>query len=376
MTAPHRKKVVFSANASWNILNFRLGIVRSLIESGHDVVVLAPIDATSDLLVEIGCRHIPLPMDNTGTSPFHDLLLLVRFWRLLRRERPDAFLGFTIKPNIYGSLAAHAASIPVINNISGLGAAFNNRWLNRVVNFLYRIAHRRSRTVFFQNEEDLSQLVDQNIVDRRQTALLPGSGIDLLRFTPTTNAGRATRESFSFILVARLLWAKGIGEYVEAARLVRRLYPDTRFRLLGFVEKEGTAAVDAASVRAWADEGIVDYLGSAEDVRPHIAKADCVVLPSYYREGTPRVLLEAAAMAKPIITTDWIGCRNAVDHGRNGLLCRVRDADDLAHCMLEMMRLPDERRAAMGCQSRQKAEQQFDERIVVDRYLAALKTLR
>ena len=372
MTPPRRKRIALSANTSWNIVNFRAGLVRALIEAGHEVIALAPIDSTSSRLAEIGCRHVPLPMDNKGTSPLRDVLLLLRFRRLLRRDRPDAFLGFTIKPNIYGSLAAHSLGIPVINNISGLGTAFiRDGWLTRLVKHLYRIALRRSHTVFFQNDDDRSLFVDPGLVAEGRTGFLPGSGVDLSRFVPVEGRAAGERAGFCFLLVARLLWDNGVGEYVEAARLVRRESPDARFQLLGFLDVENRSAIARATVQAWVDDGIVDYLGSADDVRPYIASADCVVLPSY-REGTPRSLLEAAAMARPLIATDVPGCREVVEHGRNGFLCRVRNVDDLAQRMLEMIRLSEEGRATMGLIGRRKMEQAFDERIVVERYLAAL----
>jgi glycosyltransferase involved in cell wall biosynthesis len=366
------RRILMSANMAWNVLNFRAGLVRALVGRGYEVIVAAPEDGSAAPLAELGCRHIPFPIDSKGTSPLGDLALLYRFLGLMRRERPDVFLGFTIKPNVYGSLAAALLGIPAINNVSGLGTAFiREDWLTNVAKRLYRIAFRGSALVFFQNEDDRLLFVDEALVAHERTALLPGSGIDLERFRPV-HRPCVEAVGFRFLLLGRMLWDKGIGEYVAAARLVRREIPDVRFHLLGFADPDNRTAIDPTTMAAWVDEGIVEFLGASDDVRTHIAAADCVVLPSY-REGTPRSLLEAAAMGKPLIATDVPGCREVVDHGRNGYLCAARSAGELAARMLEMARESTERRLAMGRASRRKVELQFDERIVARRYLGAIE---
>lgn len=313
-------------------------------------------------------------MDNRGTNPAADAALFFRYLSILRREKPATFLGYTIKPNVYGSLAAHALGIPAINNISGLGTAFvRDTWLTRVVRALYRPALRRSRMVFFQNEDDRQLFLQYDLVNSEQTALLPGSGIDLEAFKPVAAAPKPQGE-FRFLLVARLLYDKGVKEFASAAQAVKAQRPSVECALLGFLDAENRTAVPRAEICRWVKDGIVEYLGTADDVRPHLAAADCIVLPSY-REGTPRTLLEAAAMAKPIIATDVPGCREVVEHGRTGLLCKVRDADDLARRMIEMMDMPPDERHAMGAAGRAKMENEFDERFVVDAYLDTLQRI-
>jgi glycosyltransferase involved in cell wall biosynthesis len=367
----HKNKIVISINAAWNIVNFRLGLIRALREAGHEVIALAPADRHSARLQALGIPYVPITMDKKGLSPLGDLALLVRYWRILRRLRPDVFLGYTAKPNVYGSLAAQALGIRVINNVSGLGTAFIRKGLlTRIVSTLYRIAFRRSATIFFQNEEDRDLFLAEKLVTPRQARLLPGSGIDLERFRPAPE--ERGKGAFVFLLIARLLWDKGVGEYVEAARRVRAVFPEARFQLLGFLDAENRTAVPRSAVEAWVREGIVDYLGEAEDVRPFIATADCVVLPSY-REGLPRTLLEAAAMAKPLIATDVPGCRHAVEAGVNGLLCPARDAGGLAAAMTEMIRAPRSRRERWGQAGRARIEREFDEKIVAARYLEAIE---
>lgn len=369
-TGPNiQKTVLISINASWNIVNFRAGLIRGLRGAGYRVVALAPPDAYSARLADLGVEYHPIAMDKQGMSPARDLLLLWRYGRALRRLRPDIFLGFTAKPNVYGSLAAQALGIPVINNVSGLGTAFIRKGpLTRIVSALYRFAFRRSATIFFQNGEDRALFVAEGMARPEQAKLLPGSGIDLDRFRPEKAPSRG---GFTFLLVARLVWDKGVGEYVEAARRVRQDWPEARFRLLGFLDVPNRTAVSRGDVEAWVEEGVVDYLGETDDVRPFIAAADCVVLPSY-REGLPRTLLEAAAMAKPLIATDVPGCRQVVDEGVNGFLCAVRDAPSLAGAMARMLGLGEEERARLGAAARAKVEREFDEESAVRLYLDAI----
>lgn len=366
-----QKSVMIALNTAWNLVNFRAGLIRALNERGYEVVAVAPQDGYARYLEQMGCRFLPLPIDSQGAHPGRDFVLCFRFWRLMRRERPVVFLGYTVKPNVFGSLAAHSLGIPVVNNIAGLGAVFiRNGWLAWVVRLLYRLALARSRRVFFQNGDDLQLFEKAGLVSSKQADCLPGSGIDLKRFALTPLAPLAGRK-FRFVLIARMLWDKGVGEYVEAARLVRKRFADVEFCLLGFLDVQNPAAIARRQMEAWVDEGVVSYLGATEDVRLVVASSDCVVLPSY-REGVPRALLEAAALGRPIITTDVVGCREVVDEGVNGFLCKPRDAEDLARKMIKMTGLSAEARVEMGSMGRRKVESKFDERIVIDRYLQVI----
>ena len=363
-------KIVICINTAWNLFNFRAGLIKALVAQGHEVLAVAPVDEYAPRLTALGCRFVPLHMDNGGTHPVRDALLMGRFLRLLRAERPDVFLGYTVKPNVYGSLAAHWLGIPVVNNIAGLGAVFiRGGWLVRIVRGLYKLALGKSARVFFQNPDDRQLFIEHQLVKAAVTDLLPGSGVDLERFMPVPlpqsfELGR----KFRFLLIARMLRDKGVGEYVEAARALQAAWPQVEWCLLGFVDVQNPAAISSAQMESWVKEGVVSYLGVSDDVRAQIAEADCVVLPSY-REGTPRTLLEAAAMARPVITTDVPGCRHVVDEGESGLLCAVRDAGDLAEKMTRMLTLSAEQRTAMGLKGRKKMEAEFDEKIVVWKYL-------
>ena len=372
-----KPKILISINTAWNLVNFRSGLIQVLVSQGYEVVAVAPHDVYAYRLASLGCRFIALPMDNQGTHPVRDLMLLFGFLKLLHRERPDVFLGYTVKSNIYGSLAARMLGIPVVNNIAGLGAVFiQDGWLVRLVRGLYRVALSRSAKVFFQNNDDRALFVNTGLVRPEVADLLPGSGIDLTRFSNNSDDTALQHSTgndghFRFLLIARMLRDKGVGEYVTAAKLIRLRYPHAECCLLGFVDVQNPAAISRAEMDAWVAQGNVIYLGVSDDVRGEIAAADCIVLPSY-REGTPRTLLEAAAMGKPIVTTDAVGCRDVVDDGVNGYLCKVRDAKDLAEKMLRMIELSSSARIAMGVAGRKKMECEFDEKIVIDKYLEAI----
>ncbi|WBO20827.1 glycosyltransferase family 4 protein [Sphingomonas abietis] len=366
-------KIVATVNAAWNLVNFRMGVLRALIAQGDEVVAIAPEDAGSRArLAEAGIRLAALPMDSAGLSPARDLALLAGFRSLLARERPAAMLGYTIKPNVYGSLAARSLGIPTLNNISGLGTGFMREGLlNRVVRGLYRVGLNGAHTVFFQNEDDRAQFVALRLVRPQQTVLLPGSGIDLDRFAaapPNDPSGDDPAYPLRFLLVARMLWDKGVGEYVEAARMVKADYPHVRFGLLGGLGAENRTAIPAATVEQWVREGVVDYHPAVDDVRRPMAGADVIVLPSY-REGTSRVLLEASALGRPMITTDVPGCRDVVEDGVAGLLARVKDAGSLADAMRRMIRLAPAARHAMGRSARARVERDYAEQRVIDIYL-------
>lgn len=364
-----RPAVLLSVNTAWNAWNFRAGLLDAIMSNGYRAVVAAPADSHVVRLVRAGCEFIDLPMDSNGMHPGRDLRLLLRYLALLRAQAPVAYLGYTIKPNVYGSIAAQLLGIPVINNIAGLGAPFiDNSLLTRVVRLLYRNALQRSSRVFFQNRHDHKLFVEAGLTRAGVSDLLPGSGIAPGRYdaAPVSNGA-----PFCFLLVGRMLVNKGVVEFADAARIVRRRLPDARFQLLGPVDDANPNRVPLHCIAAWQAEGLVEYLGAADDVRPCLAAADCVVLPSY-REGVPRSLLEAAAMSRPIVATRVPGCVDVVEDGVNGLLCKARDAADLARAMLAMAALPLACRRRMGAAGRQKVEQEFDEALVIRKYLETI----
>ena len=366
-----RISVVISANSLWNIENFRAGLIKALTAMGIDVIVAAPAERGASL-PNLKVQIRPLEMDRSGMNPLADASLAVRYFRLLRELRPSAYLSFTIKPNIYGALAARLAGIPAIPNVSGLGTAFiGGGILGRFVESLYRLAFARCEVVFFQNPDDRSLFVERRIVTVDRTRILPGSGIDLVQFSPAQPLSEAPP---TFLFIGRLLADKGAREFVDAAQLMRARYPDTRFQVLGGLDPDNRTAIRKDELERWVADGLIEYLGPTDDVRPYIAAASAVVLPSY-REGLPRSLLEGGAMARPLIATDVPGCREIVKDGVTGLLCQVRSSSSLAGAMARFADMGVDRRQALGDAARAKVEAEYDERAVIEAYLEVVKPL-
>jgi glycosyltransferase involved in cell wall biosynthesis len=367
-----RRRIVLAANSSWNIVNFRSGLIRALKDADYDPIVVAPTDSASDeRLKALAVQHVTVRIDRAGVYPVADLRLLWTYRLLLKQLRADAFLGYTIKPNIYGTIAARSLNIAAIPNVSGLGTAFIGRGpLEIIVTGLYRVAFRGLQTVFFQNSDDRALFVGKGIVEPAHAKLIPGSGIDAGQFPVTPLPTGPT----TFLLVARLLGDKGVREYVQAARLLRTEFPEARFQLLGPLDERNRTAISKRELDEWIAEGAVEYLGETADVRPFVARSTAVVLPSY-REGMPRSLLEGAAMGRPLVATDVPGCREIAQEGRTGFLCSVRDAASLADAMRRMIIVSADERQAMGDAARARVEREFSEGLVIRAYLDALEKI-
>lgn len=360
-------------NTSWNIYNFRLGLLKALQQEGYIIIIIAPTDDYSDRLIELGFEYHNININNKGKNPVEELKLIYHFYKLYKQLKPDVILHYTIKPNIYGSIASAMLDIPAISNISGLGTVFlNESFSSRIARFLYKFALQFPKKVFFQNSDDETFFVQSRLVKQSKTSLLPGSGINPEVFKPRENS--RFYGSMKFLFIARLLKDKGIMEYIEAARIIKRKYPDINFSILGAYYLENPTAITEEQMHKWEDEGAVIYLGVSDDVHSIIAEFDCIVLPSY-REGLSRVLLEAASMEKPIITTNVPGCKEVVSDGINGYLCKSKDPNDLAQKMKKMINLDKLKRLQMGKTGREKIINQFDEKIVIKKYIKAIEKI-
>lgn len=364
--------IAITANTSWYLYNFRKNTITSLITAGYDVVAVAPEDEYSDKLVSLGCSFIDIDIDKGGTNPIKDLKTLFSFYKIFKKEKPRIVLNFTPKNNIYSTIAASHFKASVINNIAGLGILFINESIpSKIARILYKYSQKKASKIFFQNEDDRSLFLNKKLAPEHLTDRLPGSGVDLKRFEPqeTIDDGKV-----SFLLIARMLFDKGVGHYVDAARELKQKYGNkVEFKLLGFLDVDNPSAVSKEQMSEWVSEGVINYLGTSDYVEQEIAKADCMVLPSYYREGVPKSLLEAGAMAKPIITTDNVGCRETVDNGVNGFLCDPRSTESLTFQLEKMISMSHAQRLTMGKASRAKIELEFDENIVINKYLNAVK---
>lgn len=372
-------KAVLFANTDWYLYNFRRTLALSLLRAGYDVLLISPDGPYGPRLRELGLRWEPLPMERRSLNVLREAALLLHLVRLLRREQPDVVHGFTIKCAVYGSLAAKMAGIPArINAVAGMGYVFTShqlkaRLLRPVVRGLLKLALGGEQgRLILQNSDDVKLFRQAALVEPAHIRLIRGSGVDCGKFAgnaPRKNQDGATR----ILLASRMLWDKGIGEYIAALRWLRAKGYTVQALLAGTPDPGNPAAIPEQTLREWVDEGTVTWLGHVDDMHALLGSVDIVVLPSY-REGLPRTLVEAAACALPLITTDVPGCREVVADGVDGLLVPVRSVEPLA---LAMRRLLDDPALArrLGEAARTKARNYFDERIVIERTLGVYAEL-
>jgi len=375
---PGRKlgRVVIASRCAWTTFNFRRRLIEELTATGAEVVACgAGGDGYEERLQAIGIRFVRMPLARRSVSVFSDLRYLLACCRLLRQVKPDVVHAFTIKPVIYCSMAAAIVRVPVrVVMITGLGYTFTSSgsWLRKAVQVLYRIALRRVDRVYFQNASDRDDFLVLSLVTAVKCRLISGSGVDTRRFAPVERPGVAGAPAF--VMVSRALREKGVGEFLDAARRVRQTGQPARFVLVGGTDHRNPTSMSDQDVRDAASSAGVEWVGQVDDVREHLASADVVVLPSY-REGTPMSLLEAAAMAKPMIATDVPGCREVVREGWNGWLVPPRDSAALATAMLRAIRERGLWRS-FGENARALATSTFDVRLVcrqlIDDYRALL----
>ncbi len=366
------------SSQAFSLVNFRGPLISALVARGTQVYALAPdFDEVLRKRVEaLGAVPVDYSISRAGLNPLRDLVDLLVLARLLRRLRPEATLAYFIKPVIYGSLAAWMARVPNrYSLVTGLGFVFardpqahgiRRAMLRSVVGRLYGFALSRNRKVVFQNEDDIETLIGSGLVERRKVALVPGTGVDLSHYA----VAPPVKHPPVFVMVARMLREKGVCEFVEAARKVKARCPEARFVLVGGTDPN-PGSVTLAELQAWVSEGAVEWSGQVVDVRPWLRQASVFVLPSYYREGVPRGNQEAMAMGRPVITTDWIGCRDTVVDGINGFLVPVRDVVALDEAMQRFIDDP-ELIARMGSEGRRIAEARFDVHDLNGRLLAEI----
>lgn len=373
-------RVLLFANTDWYLYNFRRSLALALRDVGHDPLLLSPPGAYGERLRGLGLRWEPVPMERRSLNPLREATLLLELARLFRREKPDLVHGFTIKCAVYGSLAARLAGVPAqVNAVTGLGYVFTSqdtkaRALRPLVRTLMKTAlGARSARLILQNPDDVAMFERSGLVDPGRIRLIPGSGVDCRRFAPMHRPARQAEEPFRVLLPARLLWDKGLAEFVDAARRLQAQGRDIEFLLAGEPDPGNPASVPEDIVRGWVEEGLVRWLGHVDDMPALFASVDVVALPSY-REGLPKGLIEAGACGKALVTTDVPGCRDVVDDGVDGLKVPVRDAAALTAAIV---RLHDDPALAarLGGAARERALNRYDERIVIERTLAVYREL-
>jgi len=369
-------KILLFANTDWYLYNFRRDLALALARRGDEVVLVSPAGEYAARLQGLGFRWVEFPLSRRGMNPLAEISTLRRLVRLYRREKPDLVHHFTIKCVLYGSLAARWSGIrAVVNSITGLGYIFlPGGVLKRILRFFVRLWYRlvlRGSQVIFENEDDRQTFLRFGFIHPEDGHMVPGAGVETRRFVPFPfPAGQPV-----VVLAARMLWDKGIGEFVEAARRLRGDGIRARLILVGRIDPGNPASIPQEQIKTWVDEGLVEWWGWSDDMPATLAKASIVCLPSYYREGLPTILMEASSCSRPVVTTDWPGCRDAVRDGVSGILVRERDAESLVGALRKLVIDPTLCRQ-MGANGRVLAEKMFSsEKILADIFIVYNRAL-
>lgn len=363
------RKILFCDNVLWGLVNFRGSVIRHFVQQGDEVVLVAPQDDESIMKVDIpeGVRYIPVRLNRCSRNPFTDLIYCAHLYRIYRKEHPDYIFHYTIKPNVYGSIAARLAGINCTGMVAGLGyGLLGDGMLSRLLAVMYRYAFKYVSSIFVLNKFNYQYLLDHKFCTSAQLRLFKGGeGVDLSAYPYVREESESP---VVFLMVGRVLYDKGYREYVQAAKIVKQQYPDVRCQLLGMLDETYPAHVDEEELKRDVEEGTIEYLASTNDVMQYLGRSGVVVvLPSYF-EGLSRSLMEACAVGRPIIATDIPGCRETVDEGKNGFLVKVKDSSSLAKGMLRYLSLSDAEKQAFSRHSRKKAEETFDVRQVIKEY--------
>ena len=363
------KRVLILGNSGLVVFGMRGELIQKLVEEKYEVIVSFPnglLGEGEQLSKEYGCSFVETEIDRRGTNIFRDAALLRSYIGLLKKVKPDVVLTYTVKCSIYGGMACRLLRVPYIANITGLGKGLAEGGLRqKLLVKLYKTAM-RSAMVFFQNQYDRQFFLEHGIKSKRED-LLPGSGVNLQKYLPLPYP---SDERCVFTYIARVMKTKGIDEFLEAAEAIKAEYPHAEFHVCGFFEDDYREVIENAQ-----EKGIIQYHGQVKDVRPYEEISHCIVLPTYHPEGVSNVLLEAAACARPIITTNRPGCADVVDDGVNGYLVKEKDSQDLLQKMRKFMALPWEVRSEMGLAGRAKVEREFDRQIVVQKYMNCIEEI-
>ena len=355
------KRILFLVNHDIVIYNFRRELVEKLLSLGNEVIISSPYGERIELLKEIGCRYIPVKMNRHGINPCREIKLLIYYIKLIKFIRPDIIFSYTIKPNLYGAIAARYCQVPIVANITGLGSMAAHGLMSRkVLTIAYRHVFKNVKTIFVQNQEIL-KFFQQYEIATDKLCLLPGSGVNLEQFRmldyPIDN-------TINFVFISRIMKAKGIDFYLEMADYITKKYSNARFFICGFCEEKYEDILNKYQAN-----GIIKYLGMISDIRKVLSFTHCTIHPTFYPEGISNVLLESAASGRPIITTDRSGCREVVENAVNGYLVSERNLKELICAVEKFLALTHEERKKMGIAGRKKVEREFSRNIVIEEYL-------
>lgn len=366
-----RKLVCLMTNHDDDIYCFRKELIEGLITEGYEVLVTCPYGEKLELMKDIKFEYCDIHIDRRGTNAINDLKLLNSYYKMLKKYKPDIVLTYTAKPNVYGSLAASMLKIPFINNVTGLGSVINKKGIMRsFIMSLFRNSFRKSACIFFQNSENMELAISQGFV-KGDYQLIPGSGVNTKRFPLQSYPDNSDAIVFNYI--GRVLKDKGVDDYIEAAKRIKKKYPKTEFNIIGFIEP--TEIHYEEDLRKLQEQGIVTYRGSQKDVKPFITRAHATIHPSTYGEGMSNVLLESASSGRPLITTDIAGCRETLEDKVTGFMYRAGDVDDLVEKIELFINLKVEDRKKMGLAGRNRVSELFSRDIVVGKYLKKIESL-
>lgn len=369
MQTRNKKKVLILGNSYLVVFKFRGELIEKLVADGYDVTVCfpnGPFGEGEEAAKQYGCRFIENHMERRGTNPIKDLAIIKTYFSIVRRVKPNVVLAYTVKPDVYGGIVCRLLNVPFIPNITGLGKGLDEEGIIQKITIeLYKFSIKKSCCVFFQNDND-KQFFDMHGIKYKHGIILPGSGVNLKKYQPLPYPDED--EPVRFIYVARVMKAKGIEQFFEAAHMIKQKYPYVEFHICGFCEENYKRLLEEKTKR-----GEVIYHGLVDDIQIYVKSSHCVVLPSFHPEGVSNVLLEGAACGRPLITTDHPGCRETVEDGVTGYLVRQRDSKDLAEKMIQFIQLPNSQRRKMGQFGRKKIEKEFSRQIVVDAYIKEIQ---
>lgn len=365
-------KIALLANSAYSMANFRSGVISAMISGGHNVFVISPNDDYVEDLNRIGAKHLTLNFSSKSKNPLRDLILLLGVLRIYHKVKPNIIFQYTIKPNIYGSICARILGIKnVVAIIPGLGSAFGGGVvLKKIAIFLYGISLRHVKEVWFLNNDDMNSFVNNKIVHENRCFVLDGEGVDIDYFSLDAGFDRSFKlcGDVNFLYLGRLLDEKGIRDYVRAAEVVREVFPAARFYVMGSPDGDNPSAISSSELKQWIANGFIDYIEPRKDVRPVLFSCDCVVLPSYYREGVPRALLEGASLCRPLIAANNVGSNEVVVDGVTGFVCEARNHNSLAQAMINIIAMDKSSRIAMGKAGRKVVVERFAESVIIEKY--------
>lgn len=366
-------RLLLLANTAWYLNNFRRSAVEAFSKEGHEVFLLCPEGSGEELIRDLSCEVDTFKLENAGTNPLSEAKSIKEIYSSIKRLQPDIVFSFNPKTNLYGLLSCRLLGIPCVPNVSGVGSASQlGGWKVLVYRFLSRFAYSSANHIFFQNESDRASYQELGVLRVGRFSLLPGSGVDLVRFKPESKV--SDKETFIFLMACRLIAQKGVMEYLQAAERLLAKGANCEFWLAG-VPDSSERAISSEIIAEFQQRGHIRFLGNVSNMETVLAKVDCVVLPSWYPEGVPRVLLEGAASGLPLITTNRPGCQDVLLEGQNGFFIEERSVDSLVDAMERLISLPESELASFGQVSRRLAEDRFDERIVIDEYLSKVSSI-